>query len=189
MVSDRGLQFSPLKLSEFSKIVAEYEFKHITSKPKFAQSNGFVESAIKFVKCQQKKFKDPYMALPIYRTTPLKMDSVLLIYQRKGRCSCTKVLIIYSNCIPSLPDMHIFKKEGKRKSWLLVSKLFSLRATLTPPLSPTGQDLASSSYQHTVVFNYMHIFVSGLAGEFVAGPHRGPDWWCSRASFGPWAIV
>ena len=55
-----------------------------------------------------------------------------------------------------------------------VSELFSLRATLTPSLSPTGQDLASSSYQHTVVLNYVNIFVSGLAGELVAGPHRGP---------------
>jgi hypothetical protein len=42
---------------------------------------------------------------------------------------------------------------------------FSLRATLTLPLSPKGQDLASSSYQHTVVFNYAQILVLGLAGE------------------------
>jgi hypothetical protein len=43
--------------------------------------------------------------------------------------------------------------------------LFSLRATLSPPLSPKGQDLASSSYQHTVVLNYAQIFVLGLASE------------------------
>jgi hypothetical protein len=43
---------------------------------------------------------------------------------------------------------------------------FSLRASLTPPLSPKGQDLASSSYQHTVVLNYAEIFVLGLAGEW-----------------------
>jgi hypothetical protein len=50
---------------------------------------------------------------------------------------------------------------------------FSLRATLTPPLSPKGQDLASSSYQHTVVLNYTHIFILGLANEwdiYGAGP-------------------
>jgi hypothetical protein len=40
-----------------------------------------------------------------------------------------------------------------------------LRATVTPPLSPKGQDLASSSYQHTVVFNYAQIYVMGLSGE------------------------
>jgi hypothetical protein len=34
---------------------------------------------------------------------------------------------------------------------------FSLRDTLTPPLSPKGQDLASSSYLHTVVLNYAQI--------------------------------
>jgi hypothetical protein len=39
---------------------------------------------------------------------------------------------------------------------------FSLRAALTPPLSPKGQDLASSPYQHTVVLNYAQIFVLGV---------------------------
>jgi hypothetical protein len=43
---------------------------------------------------------------------------------------------------------------------------FSLRATLNPPLSPKGQDLVSSSYQHTVVLNYAQIFVLGLARGF-----------------------
>jgi hypothetical protein len=43
---------------------------------------------------------------------------------------------------------------------------FSLRATLTPPQSPKGQGLASSSYQHTVVLNYAQIFVLGLADEW-----------------------
>jgi hypothetical protein len=66
-------------------------------------------------------------------------------------------------------------------SWLLELSLelgspnfFSLRATLNPPLSPKGQDLASSSYQHTVVLNYAHIFVLGLAGEWdIYGAGRG----------------
>jgi hypothetical protein len=43
---------------------------------------------------------------------------------------------------------------------------FSLRATLTSPLSPKGQDLASSSYQHPVVLNYAQISVLGLARGF-----------------------
>jgi hypothetical protein len=55
-----------------------------------------------------------------------------------------------------------------------VSKRFSLRATPTPPLSPKGQDLASSSYQDTVVLNYAQIFVLGLAGEWdIYGAGRG----------------
>jgi hypothetical protein len=54
------------------------------------------------------------------------------------------------------------------------SNFFSLRATLTSPLSPKCQDLASSSYQHTVVLNYAQIFVLGLAGEFdIYGAGRG----------------
>ncbi|GFT23958.1 hypothetical protein NPIL_433021 [Nephila pilipes] len=46
-----------------------------------------------------------------------------------------------------------------------VSKPLNLRATLTSPLSPKGQDIASSSYQHIVVSNYVQNFVSEQAGE------------------------
>jgi hypothetical protein len=54
------------------------------------------------------------------------------------------------------------------------SNFFSLRSTLTPPVSPKGQDLASSSYQHTVVLNYAQIFVLRLASEWdIYGAGRG----------------
>jgi hypothetical protein len=55
---------------------------------------------------------------------------------------------------------------------------FSLRATLTPPLSPKGQDLASSSYQHSVVLNYVHIFVLGLARGFFSA--FGTTYMCEK---------
>jgi transposase InsO family protein len=63
VVSDNGPQFDPVKTSEFSRFAADYGFKHITSSPRYPQSNGFVEAAVKIVKLQLKKNADPYKAL------------------------------------------------------------------------------------------------------------------------------
>ena len=40
----------PLNSAEFRQFAQQYDFKHITSSPHFAQSNGKVESAVKTCK-------------------------------------------------------------------------------------------------------------------------------------------
>ncbi|GBM34062.1 hypothetical protein AVEN_150748-1 [Araneus ventricosus] len=42
------------------------------SSPKFSQSNGLIEAAVKTVKARIKKSRDPYLALMAYRATPLE---------------------------------------------------------------------------------------------------------------------
>lgn len=49
--SDNGPQFQ----SEFKKFASEYDFKHITSSPYFARSNGCIEAAVKIAKSLLKK--------------------------------------------------------------------------------------------------------------------------------------
>ncbi|UYV78630.1 K02A2.6-like, partial [Cordylochernes scorpioides] len=65
--SDNGPQFGSL-FKEFSH---EYGFTHVTSSPRYPQSNGFIESFVKIVKERISKSKDPYLALLAYRATPL----------------------------------------------------------------------------------------------------------------------
>jgi transposase InsO family protein len=64
VVSDNGPQFQPLK-------TRDYGFSHVTPSPKYPQSNGFAEAAVKIVKLRMKKSKDPLKALLEYRATPL----------------------------------------------------------------------------------------------------------------------
>ncbi|XP_011859446.1 PREDICTED: uncharacterized protein K02A2.6-like, partial [Vollenhovia emeryi] len=66
--SDCGTQFS----SAFKRFANGYDFKHITSSPKFSQSNGAAEAAVKIAKNIIKKCDDVNLGLLSYRTTPLE---------------------------------------------------------------------------------------------------------------------
>lgn len=65
--SDNGPQFSA---KEFSLFADSYGFRHVTSSPRFAQSNGEVERMVRTVKDLLRKARDPYLALLAYRDTP-----------------------------------------------------------------------------------------------------------------------
>ena len=68
LLGDNGPQYSSHEFAEFAKA---YEFNYITSSPRFPQSNGQAERAVKTAKQLIQKSKDPFMALLSYRTTPL----------------------------------------------------------------------------------------------------------------------
>ena len=91
--SDNGPQYSSHLFKEFAR---DYQFIHITSSPKFPQSNGEAERAVKTVKNLLKKSEDPYLALLAYRTTPLQCgySPSELLMSRKLR-----------NTIPMLPPV------------------------------------------------------------------------------------
>ena len=67
LLSDNGPQFLS---SVFAKFAEEYSFTHITSSPRYPQSNQEVERAVQTVKSLLKKSKDPYWSLMTYRATP-----------------------------------------------------------------------------------------------------------------------
>ncbi|KAK3749613.1 hypothetical protein QZH41_003226 [Actinostola sp. cb2023] len=70
--SDNGPQYSS---TEFSKFAAVWKFSHVTSSPKYPQSNGLAEKTVQTVKSTLEKAKrdgkDPYLAMLELRNTPV----------------------------------------------------------------------------------------------------------------------
>lgn len=67
--SDNGPCFAAEAFAIFSD---QYGFTHITSSPRFPQSNGQAENAVQKVKMMLGKCTNPNMALLMYRSTPLR---------------------------------------------------------------------------------------------------------------------
>ncbi|CAG7668265.1 unnamed protein product [Allacma fusca] len=70
--SDNGPQFEPMSTSDFQIFVRNWGFRHITSSPKFPQSNGLIEKMVNVIELAMKKNSDPHLALLIYRSAPLE---------------------------------------------------------------------------------------------------------------------
>uniref|UniRef100_A0A674DKS6 Integrase catalytic domain-containing protein n=1 Tax=Salmo trutta TaxID=8032 RepID=A0A674DKS6_SALTR len=113
LVMDNGPQLSGRPLSEFA---AEYEFCHVTSTPKFLQSNGEAKGPVQTVKNLLKKADDPYLALLAYRSTPLQngfSPAQMLMRQQLHATVPTPPLLLD----PSLPNTAAVKsKEKERRS-------------------------------------------------------------------------
>ena len=110
LVSDNGPQYSSQEFSEFAK---EYEFRHITSSPYHPQGNGEAERAVGTVKGLLKKNNDPYKALMMYRTTPLKIGyspSQLLM----SRTLRSFVPTTRMQRKPHVPDITSVRREDRR---------------------------------------------------------------------------
>ncbi|UYV76768.1 K02A2.6-like [Cordylochernes scorpioides] len=95
----------------FSK---EWSLKHITSSPRFPQSNRFIEAIIKKIKQSLKKEEDCYLTLQAYRTMPLESgvitdDKILglqsLARKREKRMINQKPLYDKRHDVHSLPQL------------------------------------------------------------------------------------
>lgn len=62
---------TPFVSAEFREFLQSWNITLTTSSPKFPQSNGQAESAVKIVKRILQSCKDPYLGLLAYRSTPL----------------------------------------------------------------------------------------------------------------------
>ena len=87
IISHNGPQYDCQSYKQFSQ---EWAFKHITSSPRYPQSNGFIERQVQTVKNTLDKAKksgqDPHMSMLCLRSTPLDSQlpsPVELLYQRK----------------------------------------------------------------------------------------------------------
>jgi len=71
--TDNGPQFDCEELSSFA---SSYYFEHLTSSPRYPQSNGEVERCVQTIKNLLKKSDDVYLSLLVYRSTPLRWCNV-----------------------------------------------------------------------------------------------------------------
>ena len=100
LISDNGPQYIAEEFQEFAN---DYDFSHITSSPRYPQSNGEAERAVQTVKELLEKNDDPHKALLAYRSTPLEngYSPAELLFSRRIRGT---VPILPDKLNPSVPD-------------------------------------------------------------------------------------
>ena len=116
--SDNGPQFVS---HEFKNFCAQYEITHTTSSPRYPQSNGESERAVRTIKnllkkCEDSK-EDPYIALLNYRTSPLEagMSPAEIMLGRKPRTLIPRQLSQLTKRIPSIKNFRKADMEKKEK--------------------------------------------------------------------------
>merc|ERR1711872_201987 len=116
--TDNGPQFIS---QEFSSFCRQYEIKHTTSSPRYPQSNGESERAVRTIKnllkkCEDSK-EDPYIALLNYRTAPLEagMSPAEIMLGRKPRTLIPRQFSQLTKRIPSIKNFIKADTEKKEK--------------------------------------------------------------------------
>lgn len=100
-MSDNGPEFANWEFRNFAK---EYDFRHITSSPRYPQSNGMAERAVQTIKNLFRKaqddHKDPYIALMELRNSEIPEAKLSPAQLLLGRTTRTLVPTIKSNLRP-----------------------------------------------------------------------------------------
>ena len=110
--SDNGPQYSS---SEFMSFASSYGFQHLTSSPRFPQSNGQAERSVQTVKNLLKKSDDPYTSLLSYRTTPLSWCEQSPAELSMGRRLRTSVPQTDKMLIPQWPYLKSFRELDQKQ--------------------------------------------------------------------------
>ena len=105
-MSDNGPQFSA---EAFAQFATSYGFTQTTSSPRYRQTNGEAERAVRTLKEILKKNDDTYLALLTQRTTPLLSPSQLLV----GRRQRTRLPVIPSTFQPGVHERDIQKAKER----------------------------------------------------------------------------
>ena len=110
--TDNGPQYNSHEFSQFAKT---YTFQHVTSSPRYPQSNGQAERTVQTVKSLLTQSSDPYIALLNYTATPLPWCSLSPAQLSMGRSIRTLVPQIDKHLIPEWPYMEFFCRENKKQ--------------------------------------------------------------------------
>ena len=104
LVTDNGPQFAPTEFLAFAK---SWGFQHVTSSPRYPQSNGKAENAVKTVKWLFTKCGDAgqseFQALLDWRNTPTEGVRTSPVQRFLGRRCKTLLPITKAQLIPKFP--------------------------------------------------------------------------------------
>ncbi len=115
--SDNGPCYSSREFAEFAE---KWGFAHITSSPKYPQSNGLAEKTVQTLKNMIKKSDDPYLGLLEYRNTPIDdiaSPAQLLMSRRlRSLIQCTNELLKPSVCHHKQAPEKLKRKQDVQKT-------------------------------------------------------------------------
>ena len=109
-ISDNDPPFLAAAFESFSN---QYGFTHVTSSPYLPQANGEAEIAVKIAKRILKQ-EDPFMALKVYRATPISATAVSPSQLMMGRRLRTTVPTLSRNLEPEWPDFACVQRSDER---------------------------------------------------------------------------
>lgn len=145
LVTDNGPQFVS---KEFEAFTREWEFKHVSSSPNHAKSNGKAESAVKIAKNLFKKAlkdnQDPWLALLDYRNTQTAGMQSSPVQRLMSRRTKTRIPTAATLLQPEVSTAVTDKIHRKRQ----VAKSYHDRKVRELPDLDIGQEVQVAPYQH-----------------------------------------
>ena len=116
VITDNGPQFSSDAFSQFS---SKWMFRHITTSPYHAQSNGMVESSVKIAKnilrTSLAANEDPWLAILSFRDTPTTGMSTSPVQRLMSRRTKTLLPLAKDLLLPDPEGTHTSIKERELK--------------------------------------------------------------------------
>ena len=136
--SDNGPQYASQLFVDFAKV---YGFQHITSSPRFPQSNGEAERMVQTVKRLLRSSDNPHLAVLTYRATPMPwcgLSPSELVMGRKLRTTLPQSTKQLSPSWPYLPEFRRLNKQFKQRQ----KENFDHRhGTIEQPDIPSGSEV------------------------------------------------
>ena len=147
LITDNGPQFSCREFTEFSR---EWEFKHVTSSPGHAKSNGKAESAVKVAKKIFKKAyrdnKDPWLALLDQRNTPTQGVNSSPVQRLMSRRTRTLLPVSANLLYPRVEEGVKEKLKAKKQT----AKGYYDRSAKVLPELEIGQEVRVSGQRNKI---------------------------------------